>query len=138
MPHLLTLSHCSPLFKNKEKQTVLPLHSKTKTPWSPVCVSQLLLGLEPALECGGYTSGSLTEENKPFCSLQQSNANSSFTRDGTRCPLVSHSGFRLGRSMAITVSVHLSVLLCWKILFPCGPPLPPVTFTIFPLPLSHR
>lgn len=84
--HLRTLSFKFPLFKNKGKQTVPSFPSKTKKLLSPVCVSQLL-GLEPVLECG-YTRCNSIQENKPFCSLQPSNAYSSLGRDGTPCPLL--------------------------------------------------
>ena len=93
------------------------------------------------LECGGYTRYSSIEENKLFCSRQQSNAHQSLARVGTPCPLPPHyaevlSGLAGAGRMSTTVSVHLSVLLWLEntCFLEVIPPLP-LPFTTFPLPL---
>lgn len=59
----------------------------THLKWSLFCVGQLCLEMGPYLDCGWYTQGHSTEENRSSLSQPVSITNSFLVRDGTLCPL---------------------------------------------------
>lgn len=84
------------------------------SPWSPVCITLLLLGVRPALECGQAFTGHITKQSWLFFCRKLANANRSSARGGFHpCSTLGFllAGARADLVHAVTVAASSCELL---------------------------